>query len=277
VADLGGVTRQGKKGLSRFVSVNAAPAPTSAVPPRPQGDLTRASIEEIAQAVRTTWPTKPADNRWRRSRGARDLLEHLSEFPGQTWQDRWLASGFNEPGRPVSVLRSAPQDRSQIGTGAACLFCLRVIQPSLEAFRSNQFLYYGKRFLVAQNDPLLDKFWEQVQSTSVNPVHHGTALFDVAVALTTQGIALADLTPAAVLYYATRRTPPRLPHCLFHPARFSEIVRDRSRQQRTPDPHRSSPARAFESTNHARLLRHVQRGRRPPLPRIPGTAPRRPP
>jgi hypothetical protein len=22
----------------------------------------------------------------------------LSEFPGQTWQDRWLASGFNEPG-----------------------------------------------------------------------------------------------------------------------------------------------------------------------------------
>lgn len=77
-----------------------------------------------------------------------------------------------------------------------------VIQPSLEAFRSNQFLYYGKRFLVVQNDPLLDKFWEQVQSTPVNPVHHGTALFDVAVALTTQGIALADLTPAAVLYYA---------------------------------------------------------------------------
>jgi len=36
----------------------------------------------------------------------------------------------------------------------------------------------------------------------VNPIHHGTALFDVAVALTTQGIALADLTPAAFLHYA---------------------------------------------------------------------------
>jgi integrase len=202
VPDLAEATRESKKGISRFVSVNAAPAPHPEVPPRPHGDLTRASIEDIAQAVRTSWPTKSADNRWRRSRGVRDLLQHLGEFPGGTWQQRWEASGFNEPARPVSVLRSAPRDRSQIGTGAACLFCLRVIQPSLEAFRSNQFLYYGKRFLVAQNDPLLEKFWAQVQATPVNPIHHRAALFDVAVALTTQGIALADLTPAALLHYA---------------------------------------------------------------------------
>lgn len=122
---LDGATRQSKRGISRFVSANAVPAPPPAVPPRPQGDLTRASIEDIAQAVRTSWPTKSADNRWRRSRGVRDLLQHLNEFPGETWQERWEASGFNEPARPVSVLRSAPRDRSQIGTGAACLFCLR--------------------------------------------------------------------------------------------------------------------------------------------------------
>ncbi|MFI9591154.1 tyrosine-type recombinase/integrase [Nonomuraea sp. NPDC052265] len=194
--------RQSKKGISRFVSVKAAPAPIPAVPPRPQGDLTRASIEEIAEAVRTTWLTKSADNRWNRSRGARDLLHHLSQFPGETWQDRWEASGFNKSGSPVSVLRSAPRERSQIGTGAACLFCLRIIQPSLEAFRSNIFLYYGRRFLAAQSDPLLEKFWAEVQATPVNPIHHGSALFDVAVALTTQGIRLADLTPAAFLHYA---------------------------------------------------------------------------
>lgn len=191
-----------KKGVSRFVSVNAAPAPAPTVPPRPQGDLTRASVEEIAQAVRTTWPTKSADNRWNRSRGARDLLQHLSQFPGETWQERWEASGFNLGGNPVSVLRSAPRERSQIGTGAACLLCLRIIQPSLEAFRSNTFLYYGQRFLAAQNDPLLEKFWAETQATPVNPIHHGTALFDIAVALTTQGIALADLTPEAFLHYA---------------------------------------------------------------------------
>jgi integrase len=202
VPDLGGATRQSRKGTSRFVSVNAAPAPPPTVPPRPRGELARASIEEIARAVRTTWPTQSADNRWRRSRGTRDLLHHLSQFPGESWQDRWEASGFDQPGHPVSVLRPAPRDRSQIGTGAACLFCLRVIQPSLEAFRSNTFLYYGTRFLTAQDDPLLEKFWAQVRDTPVNPVHHGTALFDVAAALTTQGIALADLTPAALLHYA---------------------------------------------------------------------------
>ncbi|MGH3527746.1 MAG: hypothetical protein ACRDS0_34310 [Pseudonocardiaceae bacterium] len=203
MSDLGSAnaTCQSKKGVSRFISLNAAPAPAPAVPPRPQGDLTRAGIEKIAQAVRTSWPTNSADNRWRRSRGTRDLLHYLSELPGQTWQDRWEASGFNEPGRPVSVLRSAPRDRSQIGTGAACLFCLRVIKPSLGAFRSNTFLYYGKRFLAAQGDPLLDKFWAEVQATAVNPIHHGAALFDVAVALTTQGIALSDLTPGIFLHY----------------------------------------------------------------------------
>jgi hypothetical protein len=202
VAEPIAVTRPSKKGISRFVSVNAEPAPPPVLPPAPQGDLRRASVEQIAQAVRTTWPTKSADNRWNRSRGARDLLHHLSDFPGKSWQDRWETSGFNDPGQPVTVLRSVPREKSQIGVGAACLFSLRIIQPSLEAFRSNTLLYYGKRFLAAQNDPLLERFWAEVQAMPVNPIHYGTALFDVAVALTTQGIALADLTPAAFLHYA---------------------------------------------------------------------------
>ncbi|HEX2805266.1 MAG TPA: site-specific integrase [Kineosporiaceae bacterium] len=152
--------------------------------------------------VRATWPTQSAANRWNRSRGARDLLHHLSDFGGQTWQERWQASGFNDPGHRVTVLRSRPREKSQIGVGAACLFSLRIIQPSLEAFRSNTFLNYGQRFLAAQEDPLLEKFWAEVQDMPVNPIHHGGALFDVTVALTTQGIALADLTPGAFLHYA---------------------------------------------------------------------------
>jgi hypothetical protein len=46
VTEVDAPTRPGKKGISRFVSVSAAPAPPPAVPPRPQGDLTRASVEE---------------------------------------------------------------------------------------------------------------------------------------------------------------------------------------------------------------------------------------
>ncbi|AQW48377.1 putative DNA integrase/recombinase [Streptomyces hygroscopicus] len=198
----GSAIRQSKKGGSRFISLNAAPAPAPAFPPRPQGDLSCASAEEIAAAIRATWPTKSADNRWRRSRGARDLLRHLEGFPGESWQQRWEASGFNELGRPVAGLQSTRKEKSQIGVGAACLFCLRVIQPSLEAFRSNTFLCYGQRFLTAQNDPLLDKFWVDVHDKPVNSVHHGVALFDVTVALTTQGIALGDLTPSSFLHHA---------------------------------------------------------------------------
>jgi len=125
-------------------------------------------VEEIARVVRATWPTQSAANRWNRSRGARDLLHHLSDFGGQTWQERWQASGFNDPGHRVTVLRSRPREKSQIGVGAACLFSLRIIQPSLEAFRSNTFLNYGQRFLAAQEDPLLEKFWAEVQDMPVN-------------------------------------------------------------------------------------------------------------
>jgi len=121
VANAAAPTRQPRKASSRFVSVNAAPAPPPAVPPRPQGDLTRASAEEVAAAIRATWPTHSADNRWRRSRSARDLLGHLEGFPGETWQQRWEVSGLNAPGRPVAVLQSTRRGNSQLGVGAGGL------------------------------------------------------------------------------------------------------------------------------------------------------------
>jgi hypothetical protein len=85
--------------------------------------------------------------------------------------------------------------------GVACLFSPRVIRPSLLAPRSTQFAGYGGLFLQAQRDPLLEEFWKRVQDHPVHPMHHTAALFDVAVALTTQGIALAGLTPEAFLHY----------------------------------------------------------------------------
>ena len=36
----------------------------------------------------------------------RALLTCLAGYGGETWQERWIAGGFNEAGRPVS--RSAP-------------------------------------------------------------------------------------------------------------------------------------------------------------------------
>ncbi|MEU8251063.1 site-specific integrase [Nonomuraea sp. NPDC048916] len=159
-----------------------------------------AGVDEIEAAMRQVWPGG-RDSERRRARGARLLLEHLSGFPGGGWQQRWEASGLNEASRPVNVMIPEHQGRKEICTGAACLFALRVIRPSLLALRSTRFAGYGGRFLEAQRDPLLEEFWKRVKDHPVHPMHHTAALFDVAVALTTQGIALADLTPEAFLHY----------------------------------------------------------------------------
>lgn len=68
--------------------------------------------------------------------------------------------------------------------------------------RSNKFLAYAKTFRVAQDDSLLDTFFKQVTTTEASRIYRNRALFDVSCALTTQGIALADLTPEAFLFYA---------------------------------------------------------------------------
>jgi site-specific recombinase XerD len=162
--------------------------------------LTSAGIEEIQQVVRRVWPGS-RDAVRRRGRGARSLLEHLDSFPGRSWQERWEASGLNEQGSSVTALASKQSERDVISVGTACLFSLRVVQPSLQALRSTRFLGYGERFLAAQHDPRFDEFYKCVQETASHPLHHVAALFDVAAALTTQGIALADLSPEAFLHY----------------------------------------------------------------------------
>jgi len=123
-------------------TIVAASAPVLASPPRPRGDLTAASTDEVQKIAGGVWP-KPDSRRKSRNVGLGRLLEHLAGFPGETWQERWEASGLNERGRPVRDL--APGDRYcfVLTQAAEALFSLRVIQPSLAAFRSNKFLEYA--------------------------------------------------------------------------------------------------------------------------------------
>ncbi|NYE71884.1 tyrosine-type recombinase/integrase [Microlunatus parietis] len=82
------------------------------------------------------------------------------------------------------------------------LLSLRIIQPTLEAFRSNLFRDYPLSFRTAQRDPELDKFFAAVEDRVISRHWKRRAVFDVSAALTIQGIALADLTPEAFLHYA---------------------------------------------------------------------------
>jgi site-specific recombinase XerD len=192
---------------SRFVSgkIESQPA-VATTPPRPVGELGRAPIDRIARLVTTTWEGAPVTCH-QRGQATSIILTYLTEYPGQTWQQRWDASPMGMGEANARILGSRRETGMAIGQGLRSLFCLRVIQPSLLAFRKNSFQEYGQFFVAAQSDPLLEKFAEQVAASDLSWAHRREALFDVCCLLTVQGISLADLTPAALLHYGheTRR------------------------------------------------------------------------
>ena len=71
------------------------------------------------------------------------------------------------------------------------------------AFRGSHFVRYHEHFEPAQADPQLDEFVRLVQAQDTSPHYRRCARFDLAGALTSQGIVFADLTAEAFLHYAT--------------------------------------------------------------------------
>lgn len=192
--------------VSRRRAIVAAPSPLPAEPPRPHGDLELATVDQIADVFDQVWPASKG-RRYQRRRGLKILLGHLEQQAGRTWQQRWVEAGLNEPGAPVRALVTSQQERVFITYATQLLFCLRVIRPSLAAFRGNDFRNYAGRFEHAQRDADLDHFVTRVEAQPATDLVKRFARLDVAAALTSQGIAYRDLTPEAFLHYAiqTRR------------------------------------------------------------------------
>src|ERR1035437_4127524 len=76
-----------------------------------------------------------------RQRGAAKLLRWLASFPGDTWQQRWLAAGAQDhrggawAQGPLRLLRergqSASYDQDDLSAGLLMLICADVIRPGL--------------------------------------------------------------------------------------------------------------------------------------------------
>lgn len=102
-----------------------------------------AATAEQAQQRLTTAPFAATANATQagRRRGVAKLLRWLSTFPGDTWQDRWLASGAEKcPGAgwvalPMEWLAthggSASYDSTDLPSGLLMLICGDVIRPGL--------------------------------------------------------------------------------------------------------------------------------------------------
>lgn len=183
-------------------AVIAAPAPLPAVPPRPHGMLDAAPIDLIRTVAAEVWPD-PRSRRRSRDRGLRLLAGHLTRFPGENWQQRWDASGLHLRGNPVRALGGSSGIGTELTQALEALFALRIIRPTLEAFRSNRFRDYADAFRQAHDDPALDRIFTAIDAADSTKHFKRRALFDVTCALTTQGIMFGDLTPEAFLHYAT--------------------------------------------------------------------------
>ncbi|KOU64379.1 hypothetical protein ADK55_07625 [Streptomyces sp. WM4235] len=186
--------------------LKAAPAPRPEHPPAPFGDLTAATIEELCHLATQILPGEAKSVRDKRQLGVRRLFGHLATFPGNTWQERWEASGFNNEGASSVNSLARPgvgYDCSNLISALRMAFSLRVFQPSLPGFRANMFIRYPEFFRKMQRDPQLDRVFEEIAAhPEMNNLNRLRAKFDITCALTTQGIALADLSPSALLHYS---------------------------------------------------------------------------
>ncbi|MGW2090234.1 tyrosine-type recombinase/integrase [Streptomyces sp. NPDC001880] len=186
--------------------LKAAPAPRPEHPPAPFGDLTAATIEELCRLATQILPGEQKSVRDKRRLGVRMLFGHLATFPGNTWQERWEASGFNEEGASSVNVLARPgvgYDSGNLISALRMAFSLRIFQPSLPGFRANMFIRYPEFFRKLQRDPQLDSVFAKIAAhPEMNNLNRLRAKFDITCALTTQGIALADLSPSALLHYS---------------------------------------------------------------------------
>jgi hypothetical protein len=140
------------------MAVMVVPAPPRApsAPPRPFGDLSTMSIDDIATLTAEKCNTGRNGRAVNKS-GMKWLLDLLAEHPGMSWQQRWEAAGLNDPGHSIAGLTGDDAKRRKLVTTAAGhAFCMRLIQPSLVAFRATPSPCYVPKFRRAVGDPLLE-------------------------------------------------------------------------------------------------------------------------
>lgn len=83
-----------------------------------------------------------------RLRGLRAHLQHLAAFPGDTWQERWVAAG-NEA--DLKHWRTVDCDQQASANGLHTLLTLDVVRPSYAWLKANQFKTWFQ--ILASRDP----------------------------------------------------------------------------------------------------------------------------
>lgn len=177
-----------------------------AVPPTPRrlqrhGDLDNASPTTLYEVARPL-QTGPDERHDPRDRGFRLLTDYLLQYPGETWQQRWDASELNTRSARLADLIENRTSRTHFSKALAAMYALRIITPTLPAFRANTFRGYIELFVAAEADPRLEAYIAAVAATDSTETFKSWAVRDVCTAMTVQGIPFSDLSPEAFLHHA---------------------------------------------------------------------------
>jgi integrase len=167
---------------------------------------TRQSTEEIIESL-TRPPLLAAHpgTRRERYRGVTRLLSWLDVFPGETWQDRWLASGAQDrPGQewaglPATWLASqgsgSPCDRGDLSTGLLMLVCADVLRPGLAWMLSRRHIHLTAAMTAIRDPQGLNRLGEMVAADPVIITRIGrTSILRIALIMACKGGAVADVT-----------------------------------------------------------------------------------
>jgi len=178
-------------------------------PPRPTASawavtrLSRQGVDQRLLAAPFTADTPTGEDN--RRRGARIVLDWLATRPGETWQQRWLASGAQADGR--SDWRSFPLgwrkattswdcrfDPKVLGAGLLSLICADLIRPDLAWLLTTATPKRLATEMARTRDPA--GLGDLTAHCAANPVGETTtrvALHRIAVILAAKGGVVADI------------------------------------------------------------------------------------
>lgn len=170
----------------------------------PRTELSRQSVlEQLGTALFVADGSAGEDNR---RRGVRIVLDWLETQPGETWQQRWLASGADHDGRidwrglPIRWRKASTSfdcrfDAQVLGTGLLSLMCADVIRPGLAWLLTTATPKRLASEMARTRDPV--GFTELTARCEANPVGEsttGVALHRIAAIMTAKGGDVAGIT-----------------------------------------------------------------------------------
>jgi hypothetical protein len=160
----------------------------------------------LARLGEAPFPAATTVGEQNRQRGLRIVLDWLQSQPGETWQQRWLASGAGYEGKadwralPIRWRKSATDsdcrfDAQVLGSGLLSLMCAEVIRPDLAWLLTTATPKRLAAEIARTRDP--GGFAELAARCQARPVGEATtrvALHRIAAIMAAKGGMIADIT-----------------------------------------------------------------------------------